>query len=154
LHGEFNIRGPVPFADAHRAASVELVYVLTRQWEETKVRVLLMYKTDCGLTSTLQPFIRAAGSIILICYSSFQQLSIVSQKRAVTSETPLVVLQLRRPSACEVQAVSSPVPVIYMLNNDNEAIRVIAEHLFGSNRKKAFEEGSRVLTQALVTILT
>jgi hypothetical protein len=27
LHGEFHIRGPVPFADVHRAAGVELVYV-------------------------------------------------------------------------------------------------------------------------------
>jgi hypothetical protein len=88
---------------------------LISKGNDTKVRHV-PYKTDCGLTSTHQPFIRAAGGIILICYSSFQQLSIVSQIRAVTSETPLVVLQLRRSSAYEVQAVSSPVPVIYMQN--------------------------------------
>jgi hypothetical protein len=41
LNGEYHIRGPVPFADAHRAASVELVCV-DKISEDVGVRLHLM----------------------------------------------------------------------------------------------------------------
>jgi hypothetical protein len=41
LNGECHVRGPVSFADVHRAASVELVCV-DKVSEEAEVRVLLM----------------------------------------------------------------------------------------------------------------
>jgi hypothetical protein len=45
VFGEYHVRGPVPFADVHRAASVELVYV-DKIWEEAEVRVLLMATSE------------------------------------------------------------------------------------------------------------